>query len=55
MNAAWLAVSLIAAALLSWLRLIALDGDLAKADQRPCVTESCTPPGSWSAAAAGGG
>ena len=32
MNSAWLAVSLIAAALLSWLRLIALDGDLAKAE-----------------------
>jgi hypothetical protein len=29
MNSAWLAVSLIAAGLLSWLRLIALDGDLA--------------------------
>jgi Transposase DDE domain group 1 len=31
MNSAWLAVSLIAAALLSWLRPIALDGDLARA------------------------
>src|ERR1039457_3044796 len=29
MNSAWLGVSLIAAGLLSWLRLIALDGDLA--------------------------
>ncbi len=29
MNSAWLGVSLIAASLLSWLRLIALDGDLA--------------------------
>jgi hypothetical protein len=30
MNSAWLAVSLIAATLLSWLRLIALDGDLGR-------------------------
>ena len=34
MNSAWLAVALIAAALLSWLRLIALDGDLAKAEPK---------------------
>jgi hypothetical protein len=34
MNSAWPAVSLIAAALLSWLRLIALDGDLAKAEPK---------------------
>ena len=34
MNSAWLAVSLIAAALLSWLRLIALDGDLAMAEPK---------------------
>jgi Transposase DDE domain group 1 len=34
MNSAWLGVSLIAAALLSWLRLIALDGDLAKAEPK---------------------
>ena len=33
-NSAWLAVSLIAATLLSWLRLIALDGDLARAEPR---------------------
>jgi Transposase DDE domain group 1 len=33
-NSAWLATSLIAAALLSWLRLIALDGDLAKAEPK---------------------
>ena len=31
---AWLAIALIAAALLSWLRLIALDGDLAKAEPK---------------------
>ena len=34
MNSAWLAAALIAAALLSWLRLIALDGDLAKAEPK---------------------
>ena len=33
-NSAWLGVSLIAAALLAWLRLIALDGDLAKAEPK---------------------
>jgi hypothetical protein len=34
MNSAWLGVSLIAAALLSWLRLITLDGDLARAEPK---------------------
>ena len=34
MNSAWLATSLIAAAMLSWLRLIALDGDLARAEPK---------------------
>ena len=34
MNSAWLAASFIAAALLSWLRLIALDGDLARAEPK---------------------
>ena len=34
MNSAWLGVSLIAAALPSWLRLIALDGDLARAEPK---------------------
>ena len=33
-NSAWLAASLIAATLLSWLRLIALDGDLARAEPK---------------------
>ena len=32
MNSAWLAASLMAAALLTWLRLLALDGDLARAE-----------------------
>ena len=34
MNSAWLATSLIAATLLSWLRLIALDGNLARAEPK---------------------
>ena len=34
MNSAWLTTSLIAAALLSWLRLIALDSDLARAEPK---------------------
>jgi hypothetical protein len=33
-NSVWLAVSLIAAALLSWLRLIVPDGDLARAEPK---------------------
>jgi hypothetical protein len=33
-NSAWLAASLIAATLLAWLRLLALDGDLAKAEPK---------------------
>ena len=34
MNSAWLAAALFAATLLSWLRLLALDGDLAKAEPK---------------------
>ena len=33
-NSAWLAASLIAATLLAWLRLLALDGDLARAEPK---------------------
>ena len=33
-NSAWLAASLIAATLLAWLRLLALDGDLASAEPK---------------------
>ena len=33
-NSAWLTTSLTAAALLAWLRLIALDGDLARAEPK---------------------
>ncbi len=34
LNSAWLAASLTAAALLVWLRLLALDGDLARAEPK---------------------
>ena len=34
LNQAWLAAALIAATLLAWLRLLALDGDLAKAEPK---------------------
>jgi Transposase DDE domain group 1 len=34
LNSAWLAVSLTAAALLAWLKLLALDGDLARAEPK---------------------
>jgi Transposase DDE domain group 1 len=33
-NAAWLSASLIAATLLSWLRLLAMDGQLARAEPK---------------------
>jgi hypothetical protein len=33
-NSAWLAASLIAATLLAWLKLLALDGNLAKAEPK---------------------
>src|ERR1022692_308884 len=36
--------SMIAAALLAWLAHPALDGDLARAEPKPCATASCTPP-----------
>ena len=55
-NSAWLTASLIAATLLAWLAYLALDGDLAAPNRKPCATRSCTqPPGSPAAAAAGGG
>jgi hypothetical protein len=52
-NSAWLTASLMAATLLAWLQLLALDRDLAKASPRPCATGSCTPPPAWPAASAG--
>jgi hypothetical protein len=46
LNRAWFTAALTAAALLAWLRLLALDGDLAKAEPKTLrpVTGSCTPP-----------
>jgi hypothetical protein len=44
MNKAWFHAALIAATLLAWLRLLALDGSLSTAEPRPCATRSCTLP-----------
>jgi hypothetical protein len=57
LNQAWLAAALIAATLLAWLKLLALDGPLASPQPSPsrCATESCTPlPGRPAAAGATG-
>jgi hypothetical protein len=51
-NQAWLDATMIACILLSWLKLLALDGDLAKAEPKTCATASCTPPPAWSGAGA---
>ena len=55
-NAAWLTASMTGQILLAWLKLLALDGDLAKAelDHRRCGTACCTPPPAWSAAGGNG-
>jgi len=45
------AASLIAATLLAWLRLLALDGDLARAEPKTLRYKSCTPRPGWPAAA----
>ena len=42
MNKAWQAAALTAAALLAWLRLLALDRALVKAEPKLCAA-SCTP------------
>jgi len=42
-NQAWLTASMIACILLAWLQLLALDGDLAKAE--PKTLRSCTADG----------
>ena len=55
MNSAWLGVSLIAAGLLSWLRFIALDGDLASAEPKTLRYRVLHAAGKLVAAAAGGG
>jgi hypothetical protein len=44
MAAAWLSASLIAATLPSWLRLLAMDGQLARAEPKALRTGSCTHP-----------
>jgi hypothetical protein len=51
-NAAWLTAAMIAAILLAWLRLLALDGDLARAEPKT-LGAFCTPPPAWCAAAGG--
>jgi hypothetical protein len=41
---------MIACILLAWLKLLALDGDLARAEPKTLRPGSCTPPPGWSAA-----
>jgi hypothetical protein len=55
LNAAWLTAAMIACILLAWLKLVALDGDLAKAEPKALrpVTGSCTPRPGWYAAVGG--
>ena len=53
MNKAWQAAALTAATLLAWLKLLALDGTLARAEPKTCATASCTPPPGSPEAAAG--
>ena len=52
LNRVWFTAAL-TATLLSWLRLLALDGDLAKAGPKTLATASSTPPAAWPAVAAG--
>ena len=52
-NEAWLDASMTACILLAWLRLLALDGDLARQNRRRSATAYCTPPPG--SCAAGGG
>jgi hypothetical protein len=49
-NQAWLTAAMIAQILLAWLKLLALDGDLANAEPKTLRSRSCTPPPAWSAA-----
>ena len=53
LNAAWLTAAMIACILLAWLKLLALDGDLAKAEPKTLRPGSCTPQPGWYAAAGG--
>jgi hypothetical protein len=43
-NQAWCVAAAIAADLVAWLQIHALDGDLANAEPNGCVTACCTPP-----------
>ena len=54
MNKAWFSAALIAGTLLAWLRLLALDGALARAGPKTLRPASCTPPPGSPAAPAGG-
>jgi hypothetical protein len=56
MNKAWQAAALTAATLLAWLKLLALDGSLAKAEPKTLrYRASCTPPPGSPAAGASAG
>jgi hypothetical protein len=55
MNSAWLSVFLLAAALLCWPRLIALDGDVARAEPKTLRYRVLHAAGNWAAAAAADG
>jgi hypothetical protein len=50
MNRVWFTAALIAATLVAWLKLVALDGDLATAERKTCGTGSSTPLPGWSGA-----
>jgi len=41
---------MIVSVLLAWLKLLALDGDLARAEPKTLRPGCCTPPPGWSAA-----
>ena len=49
-NQAWLTAAMMAQILLAWLKLLALDGDLAKAEPKTLRPVNCTPPPAWCAA-----
>jgi hypothetical protein len=53
-NAAWLTASMTGQILLAWLKLLALDGDLAKAEPRTLRSGCCTPRPAWCAAGGNG-
>ncbi len=47
-NQAWLTATLIASNLIAWTQLVCLDGELARAEPKHCVTGSSTsPPASY--------